>query len=75
MRPVNYFSFSYPRSRFPFLFGGTFIEGAHEDEVRARLLEFPFLFGGTFIEGVEDYEAYYEGRKFPFLFGGTFIEG
>ena len=39
---------------FPFLFGGTFIEGA---QMRANVLvgaEFPFLFGGTFIEGQVD---------------------
>ena len=32
-------------SRFPFLFGGTFIEGEHGEI-------FPFLFGGTFIEAL-----------------------
>ena len=38
--------------RFPFLFGGTFIEaklgGCHSWSLRI----FPFLFGGTFIEAV-----------------------
>ena len=41
----------YFRVAFPFLFGGTFIEGG---ELLARAPEnkmFPFLFGGTFIEG------------------------
>ena len=37
--------------RFPFLFGGTFIE-AGEDAPVARREEFPFLFGGTFIEAM-----------------------
>ena len=36
---------------FPFLFGGTFIEG-REVGLRLRVRrQFPFLFGGTFIEG------------------------
>ena len=36
---------------FPFLFGGTFIEGG--ERIGSRVVEraFPFLFGGTFIEG------------------------
>ena len=38
------------RSEFPFLFGGTFIEGsAPRDPPPCQ--PFPFLFGGTFIEG------------------------
>ena len=37
---------------FPFLFGGTFIEGdIHGLDTNMRPL-FPFLFGGTFIEGL-----------------------
>ena len=36
---------------FPFLFGGTFIEGLSGVVVEALKSEFPFLFGGTFIEG------------------------
>ena len=36
---------------FPFLFGGTFIEGANHGLARCRRSAFPFLFGGTFIEG------------------------
>ena len=62
-------------ARFPFLFGGTFIEG-HRPNPHSRLLQrFPFLFGGTFIEGrtISPYRAIL--REFPFLFGGTFIEG
>ena len=40
------------RPLFPFLFGGTFIEGQrHISNQRIDQL-FPFLFGGTFIEGV-----------------------
>ena len=36
---------------FPFLFGGTFIEGPENKFFRGFFREFPFLFGGTFIEG------------------------
>ena len=37
---------------FPFLFGGTFIEGPPNIEVESVTAQFPFLFGGTFIEGL-----------------------
>ena len=36
---------------FPFLFGGTFIEGGVSVTVETSPGSFPFLFGGTFIEG------------------------
>ena len=36
---------------FPFLFGGTFIEGHGVQDHRPDNAGFPFLFGGTFIEG------------------------
>ena len=36
---------------FPFLFGGTFIEGVEDYEAYYEGRRFPFLFGGTFIEG------------------------
>ena len=36
---------------FPFLFGGTFIEGPCEGAGELASIVFPFLFGGTFIEG------------------------
>ena len=39
------------RAGFPFLFGGTFIEGLSLGHTHSLLLQFPFLFGGTFIEG------------------------
>ena len=59
---------------FPFLFGGTFIEGGWcGRSVVAQ--EFPFLFGGTFIEGLLDSGTFLRQHGFPFLFGGTFIEG
>ena len=61
---------------FPFLFGGTFIEGFDADANERLGAQFPFLFGGTFIEGVI-LESSFSPRplRFPFLFGGTFIEG
>ncbi len=37
--------------RFPFLFGGTFIEGRVTGRSAHHQVVFPFLFGGTFIEG------------------------
>ena len=36
---------------FPFLFGGTFIEGMRCTTDCMKGFKFPFLFGGTFIEG------------------------
>ncbi len=61
--------------KFPFLFGGTFIEGFGEEALQSFFVGFPFLFGGTFIEGFVTPAALYEAVEFPFLFGGTFIEG
>ena len=59
---------------FPFLFGGTFIEGVLGFLYVPRALHFPsFSEGlslrgsGVIVEGISP--------KFPFLFGGTFIEG
>ena len=62
-------------SKFPFLFGGTFIEGDRYTEGWGQGL-FPFLFGGTFIEGPQHPDVLpLIDPRFPFLFGGTFIEG
>ena len=60
---------------FPFLFGGTFIEGGTSSFRGGCRGSFPFLFGGTFIEGNPHHERLRRGEEFPFLFGGTFIEG
>ena len=60
---------------FPFLFGGTFIEGKNAGRTRQRMRRFPFLFGGTFIEGRQKEGGPIMALIFPFLFGGTFIEG
>ena len=43
--------------RFPFLFGGTFIEGVWGEPGGCSGRLFPFLFGGTFIEGQINGEA------------------
>ena len=42
---------SYLLFKFPFLFGGTFIEGLGLATSAGLASAFPFLFGGTFIEG------------------------
>ena len=60
---------------FPFLFGGTFIEGQEIMRANIEAGEFPFLFGGTFIEGYKRTQQNPGASLFPFLFGGTFIEG
>ena len=60
---------------FPFLFGGTFIEGQIMGDSLPLDALFPFLFGGTFIEGVDLFRSSVLSAGFPFLFGGTFIEG
>ena len=44
-------SYSTELRKFPFLFGGTFIEGAIPAADGLTEFLFPFLFGGTFIEG------------------------
>ena len=55
---------------FPFLFGGTFIEGTIGSHKGGTGKSFPFLFGGTFIEGnvgkrdsqaVTDFPSFSEG--------------
>ena len=63
--------------QFPFLFGGTFIEGG----IAIALLVLPLYFP-SFSEGLSLREAafiptplIYACIRFPFLFGGTFIEG
>ena len=65
----------YFRVAFPFLFGGTFIEGLLRTLPARPYRQFPFLFGGTFIEGTLSPHTPEREREFPFLFGGTFIEG
>ena len=47
-------AFTLKVTAFPFLFGGTFIEGASIVLGNTEISKFPFLFGGTFIEGSVD---------------------
>ena len=63
------------RRQFPFLFGGTFIEGIPLREApRAASIDFP-----SFSEGLSLRAPLFapsaQPPGFPFLFGGTFIEG
>ena len=58
-------------TKFPFLFGGTFIEDEFDDTACThQLLEFPFLFGGTFIEELADTPQPQVHHDFP-----SFSEG
>ena len=56
------------RVGFPFLFGGTFIEGLRGDFETQAAIIFPFLFGGTFIEGgsVVEEESLRQWISLPF---------
>ena len=59
-----------PIRPFPFLFGGTFIEG-FDGPIDSRCSPlFPFLFGGTFIEGTSGGVTVWVKRNFP-----SFSEG
>ena len=58
------------RTQFPFLFGGTFIEGGNKAHSFKVFQGFPFLFGGTFIEGKRDIMHVTGHRDFP-----SFSEG
>ena len=53
MRAINILISPSLSQLFPFLFGGTFIEGIPFLWIGLEINEFPFLFGGTFIEGRE----------------------
>ena len=58
LRALGLFPWAYAPSIFPFLFGGTFIEGSRLQKlIRGALSGFPFLFGGTFIEGTATHTA------------------
>ena len=56
---------------FPFLFGGTFIEGPPDLPLSMKPIEFPFLFGGTFIEAFGSVHRLriVPGISLPFLEG------
>ena len=55
---------------FPFLFGGTFIEGRLRTLTMRLFSRFPFLFGGTFIEGPLTFSLKARPAHFP-----SFSEG
>ena len=63
--------------RFPFLFGGTFIEGGTRlTHCTFRTEHFPSFSEGLSLRGDDRAKlCIKELAKFPFLFGGTFIEG
>ena len=63
------------RGVFPFLFGGTFIEGIVTRRNDRRLPDFPSFSEGLSLRAAGEYATKFKIDKFPFLFGGTFIEG
>ena len=61
--------------RFPFLFGGAFIEAITRRLRRGTLRRFPFLFGRAFIEARRrSFASALPMSRFPFLLGRAFIE-
>ena len=70
LRVRGVFCTDHPRPRFPFLFGGTFIEGIFQNSSAVTLQAFPFLFGGTFIEGFQRESQRSSPEHFP-----SFSEG
>ena len=59
---------------FPFLFGGTFIEGLWL-HWRQMTRNFPSFSEGLSLRVAGDAKSPQPSPPFPFLFGGTFIEG
>ena len=64
-----------PVCRFPFLFGGTFIEGRLMGCLRGSGSDFPSFSEGLSLREVTSNRVTWLALIFPFLFGGTFIEG
>ena len=61
--------------RFPFLFGGTFIEAAPAPQsTTSSAADFPSFSEGLSLRLYAAGERAGGGVEFPFLFGGTFIE-
>ena len=60
---------------FPFLFGGTFIEGFSEEAHILHGHNFPSFSEGLSLRGMRFSMNSKSRHVFPFLFGGTFIEG
>ena len=61
--------------KFPFLFGGTFIEGTRRTAHLFLRFRFPFLFGGTFIEGAQMRANVLVGADFPSFSEGLSLRG
>ena len=61
--------------RFPFLFGGTFIEGGSCQLFAGGGGGFPFLFGGTFIEGADYVDILRLFAHFPSFSEGLSLRG
>ena len=62
-------------TEFPFLFGGTFIEGARNLDALPLLRDFPSFSEGLSLRAPIFSTFTHTATTFPFLFGGTFIEG
>ena len=60
---------------FPFLFGGTFIEGFGLLTNEQAGVIFPFLFGGTFIEGEVHTPPHGGKANFPSFSEGLSLRG
>ena len=60
---------------FPFLFGGTFIEGYYVNCTDFALWNFPSFSEGLSLRVIGVFGCGKAAPAFPFLFGGTFIEG
>ena len=61
--------------KFPFLFGGTFIEGRVTGAPLVLMWDFPSFSEGLSLRACRRGHALGRNSTFPFLFGGTFIEG
>ncbi len=62
-------------AKFPFLFGGAFIEVGGIEQLNRIISNFPSFSEGLSLRGVGDDYYTFGSIQFPFLFGGTFIEG
>ena len=60
---------------FPFLFGGTFIEGGTSSPTKNSSHHFPSFSEGLSLRERLSVALRVNTCQFPFLFGGTFIEG
>ena len=62
-------------AQFPFLFGGTFIEGQVWSPTHSGIGDFPSFSEGLSLRAARTVTPLILVTLFPFLFGGTFIEG